>query len=258
MHPIPDTYLQTAIECADRARTITQHWFRANMEVVSKQDKSPVTIADEETERAIRDIILGNHPDHSFIGEETGKQMNDEDWQWIIDPIDGTKSFATGSPTFGTLIALLREGVPILGIIDHAILDERWIGVINKPTTHNGKECVTRNTRTLDKASIYATTLDMFNDHAFTQYNRLSKQCQFRVFGGDCYVYGLLSAGLTDIVCEADLKPYDYLALSTVVEGSGGVITDWQGDPLTLNSNDQVLACANESLHQAALAILNP
>ncbi|NKB76644.1 MAG: histidinol phosphate phosphatase [Gammaproteobacteria bacterium] len=256
MHPISDAYLQTAIQCADQARKVTQHWFRASIEITSKQDKSPVTIADEETENVIKSIILNNHPNHSFIGEETGSEMNDEQWQWIIDPIDGTKSFATGSPTFGTLISLLRDGIPVLGVIDHGMLDERWIGVTGKPTTHNGKICRTRSTPTLDKASIYATTLDMFNESTFAQYDRLSKQCQFRVFGGDCYVYGLLSSGLTDIVCEADLKPYDYMALSTVVEGAGGIITDWEGKPLTLASKDKVLACGNKSLHQAALDIL--
>ena len=256
MLPIPDSYLQTAIQCADHARTITAHWFRADMKIISKHDQSPVTIADKETENAIKAIILNNHPTHSFLGEETENEINDQQWQWIVDPIDGTKSFATGSPTFGTLIALLRDGLPVLGVIDHAILDERWVGVIGKPTTHNGKPCSTRGTTRLEDASIYATTIDMFNHDDFVRYDRLSKQCQFRVFGGDCYLYGLLSLGLTDIVCEADLKPYDYLALANVVEGAGGVITDWEGSPLTLDSNDKVLACANKSLHQAALDIL--
>ena len=254
---LAQAFLDTAILAADKAREITRHWFRADLEIVSKSDQSPVTIADEQTEIALKSIILERHPDHSFLGEETGSEIGDSEWQWIIDPIDGTKSFATGNPTFGTLVALLQGGTPVLGIIDHSILDERWVGRTGQPTTHNGVVCTTRSTGGLAEASIYATTLDMFDDAAFEKYNRLSKQCQFRIFGGDCYAYGLLARGLTDLVCEDDLKPYDYLALSTVVTGAGGVITDWQGQPLTLNSGDQVLASANPSLHQAALDLLN-
>jgi len=257
MAALPQAYLETAILAADKAREITRHWFRADLDVVSKSDKSPVTIADEQTEVALKSVILDRHPSHSFLGEETGSEINDSEWQWIIDPIDGTKSFATGNPTFGTLVALLQGGTPVLGIIDHSILDERWIGIIDQATTHNGVICSTRPTTNLADASIYATTLDMFDDDAFAKYNRLSKHCQFRIFGGDCYAYGLLSRGLTDLVCEADLKPYDYLALSTVVTGAGGVITDWQGHPLTLGSGDQVLASGNMALHQAALDIVN-
>jgi len=251
-------FLDTAHLAADQARDITRAWFRSDMSVQNKKDRSPVTIADEWTEQVIRDIILKRHPDHGFFGEETGSHHSDTNWQWVIDPIDGTKSFATGMPTFGTLIALLYQGTPVLGIIDHCILDERWVGVHGLPTTHNGLPCHTRTTRKLEDAAVYTTTMDMFDDRTAIQASRLTGVCKFRVFGGDCYGYGLIASGFNDLMCEADLKPYDFLALVPVITGAGGVISDWRGNPLTMNSEGDVLASANPDLHNAALKRLNP
>lgn len=257
MFSLPEDYLTTALDAVDTARKITARYFRTPLEIDDKVDRTPVTIADRETEQAMRALIIGKHPDHGFFGEESGDQTANQQWQWIIDPIDGTKSFATGKPTFGTLIALLYDGLPVLGIIDHCALKERWIGIHGRPTTHNGAKCATSAVHNLFQASIYATTLDMFDHNSFAQYSKLSEACRFRAFGGDCYSYGLLSSGYTDLVCEADLKPYDYLALVPVVEGAGGIITDWKGDALSLHSGDQVLAAANRTLHRAAIERLN-
>ena len=181
----------------------------------------------------------------------------DSEWQWVIDPIDGTKSFATGMPTFGTLVSLLYRGEPVLGLIDHAVLEERWIGIRGRQTTHNGKTCRVRDTQQVKDAAVYTTTADMFDQHSGPQAEKLTSQCKFRVFGGDCYSYGLVASGYNDIVCEADLKPYDYFALIPVVEGAGGKVTDWQGRPLTLDSPGQVLASCSESLHIKAIELLN-
>ena len=256
MTPALDNYLETALAAADLARHITGRYFRTHLEVDNKADLSPVTIADRETEAAMRDLILDRHPDHGIFGEEGGNQTRGQRFRWILDPIDGTKSFATGRATFGTLIALLDEETPLLGIIDQGILDERWIGVHGRGTTFNGRACRTREERTLSRCSIYATTLDMFDEETLPRHRRLAESCQFRIWGGDCYSYGLLAAGFTDLVCEADLFPYDYLALVPVVEGAGGIITDWDGNRLTLESGDQVLASANRALHETALAML--
>ncbi len=249
-------FLQTAVSAADVARLVTRKWFRSQFQVQSKQDKTPVTIADEETEHAIRAVVQEQHPEHGFFGEETGKIGSDKEYLWVIDPIDGTKCFATGMPTFGTLISLLQNGKPILGVIDHAMLDDRWIGIKGKPTTHNGTQCVTRKTSSLDQATCYTTTTDMFNEHNGKLADQLTRSCQFRVFGGDCLGYGLLASGFNDLVCEADLKPYDYFALTPVIEGAGGMITDWQGNPLTLDSDGDVLAAANSKLHSLAIQTL--
>lgn len=257
MSALPEEYLTTAIEAVEIARSLTRKYFRTPLDIDDKLDQTPVTIADRETEQAMRSLILGRHPDHGFFGEESGDQTSDQEWRWIIDPIDGTKSFATGKPTFGTLVALLHGETPVLGIIDHGALNERWMGIHKRPTTYNGRPCRASKITQLSQASIYSTTLDMFDDNSFARYSSLSKACRFRAFGGDCYSYGLLSSGFTELVCEADLKPYDYLALVPVVEGAGGIITDWQGGPLTLESGDQVIAAANDKLHQAALKHLN-
>ena len=250
-------HLKTAIAAANAARQITTKHFRANLDITNKRDQTPVTIADQETEQRLKDLILKRHPSHSFLGEETGATDNDEEWRWVIDPIDGTKSFATGNPTFGTLIALLHQDRPIIGIIDHPALDERWVGVQGHPTTHNNTPCATSKVQHLADASLYTTTLDFFDDASLARFNRLSAAFQFRVFGGDCYGYGLLSRGFTEAVCEARMNPHDYMALIPVVEGAGGVITDWHGEPLTLRSNGEVLAVANRELHRAALAELD-
>ena len=257
MFSLPEEYLTTAINAVDTARGITAKYFRTRLDIDNKGDQTPVTVADREAEQAIHDLILKNHPDHGFFGEEGGNQTNNQQWCWIIDPIDGTKSFATGKPTFGTLLALLCDETPVLGIIDHGALDERWIGIRNQPTTYNGETCESSDVRDLSLASIYTTTLDMFEPGSFAKYSKLSEACRFRAFGGDCYSYGLLSSGFTELVCEADLKPYDYLALVPVVEGAGGIISDWNGNALSLNSGDQVLATANSTLHQAAIDLLN-
>jgi len=289
-----DSFLATATAAADAARAVTTRHFRAEFAVESKCDNSPVTVADFEAERCIKEIILNRHPRHSFLGEETGAAggidgdgnidtvdgdagatvAGDSDtvdittvntatvdggveWRWVIDPIDGTKAFATGNPTFGTLIALLHHGRPLIGVIDHAGLDARLVGVDGRVTTCNGAPCATSVATHLKDASLYATSIDLFAGADLTAFNRLSAACRFRVFGGDCHCYTLLARGFTDLVCEARLKPHDFLALSPIIKGAGGVITDWQGAPLTLHSTGRVLAAANQQLHQAALTELN-
>ena len=269
----PDEFVHTALAAADAARRVTREYFRAGLAVTSKEDRSPVTAADHQTEHCIRELILARHPAHGFLGEETGAAGNAHrgEWCWVIDPIDGTKSFATGNPTFGTLIALLHRDRPVLGIIDHAALNERWIGINGQQTTHNGAPCTTSTARRLADGTLYATTPDMFGADTLERFNHLSGAFRFRVFGGDCYCYGLLASGFTEAVCETQMNPHDYLALVPVIEGAGGIITDWRGERLTLASgrqapasdgqapasDGQVLATANDALHQAALARLN-
>jgi len=254
---ITNKHLEVAIQAADAAREITLKYFRQPLEIVQKSDSSPVTIADQETEKLIREILGDAFPEHGFYGEETGQTNIDQDWTWVVDPIDGTASFSTGKPTFGTLIALCHQGIPQLGIIDHAALDERWVGIRGEQTTYNGQVVKTNTQKTtLAEVAVYATTPDMFDEKTLPRYQALAEQCKFKVFGADCMAYGLLASGFTELVIEADLKPYDFMALVCVVEGAGGVISDWQGKPITLDTNDQILASANSDLHQAALSIV--
>ena len=225
--------------------------------VDTKPDQSPVTVADREAEAAIRDLIARHHPEHGVYGEEYGRSGLDAEHVWVIDPIDGTKSFITGRPLFGTLIALLHRGRPVLGLIDQAILRERWLGVAGRPTTHNGTIIRTRACPALAQATLCSTSPYLFAEgHERDAFERLARAVKLPLFGGDCYAYGLLAMGFADLVLEADLEPYDYMAIVPVIEGAGGRLTDWQGQPLGLGSDGRVLAAGDERAHAQALAIV--
>jgi inositol-phosphate phosphatase / L-galactose 1-phosphate phosphatase / histidinol-phosphatase len=245
-----------AATLADLAAPVALRYFRQKLEVESKADASPVTIADREIELAIRQRIGERFPDHGLFGEEHGLDRAEAASLWVIDPIDGTKSFITGMPTFGTLIAYLEGGVPKAGIIDHCALRERWVGREGAATTWNGQPCRTSGKTGLSESILYATTPDIFSGSDRDAFEAVSRQVALRRFGGDCYAYGLLASGHVDLVIEADLQPYDYLALVSVIQGAGGVITDWSGEPLGLKSDGRVVAAATPALHAQALRAL--
>lgn len=249
--------IETAGLLAEAARTSTMDWFRKPVEVDSKSDATPVTQADRDTELRLKQIISERHPGHSVVGEEYGLTGGDEPWQWIIDPIDGTKCFATGEPTFGCLIALTRDNKPVLGIIEMPALQERWVGITGLPTVLNGRPCRACGATVLADASVQASTPDMFNEHTRPAFDHLCANTRFRNFGTDCYGYALVASGYADIVMEADLKAYDYMAVIPVIEGAGGVISDWEGNALSTTSGGNVLACANPKLHEQALRVIN-
>ncbi|MGH8432816.1 MAG: histidinol-phosphatase [Solimonas sp.] len=242
---------------ADAAAPIALRYFRTPLAVATKVDMSPVTEADQEIEACIRRRIRERFPEHGLLGEEHGREPGSSDLTWVIDPIDGTKSFITGMPTFGTLIALLEGETPVLGIIDHPVLRERWVGVSSAPSRYNGQPCRTRGCTRLSDAALYATTPDMFEGPARVAFERVSASARLRRFGGDCYAYALLASGFVDAVIEAQLKPYDYMALIPVIEGAGGVMTDWSGKRLGLESDGRVIAAATASLHREILDRLN-
>ncbi len=257
MSSVDSSTLAAAIEIADLARSISLKYFRQPLDIAQKADSSPVTIADQQTEDLIRAEISRRFPDHGFYGEESGQTATDAKWVWVVDPIDGTTSFSTGKPTFGTLIALLYEGAPVLGIVDLPALDDRWVGVKGRPTLYNGVEVRTNADATdVASCSAYTTTTKMFDSDALKRYQSLEKSCKFSVFGADCLGYGLLASGFTEIVVEDSLEPYDYMSLVPVVEGAGGCISDWEGQPLVLGSGKQVVATANVELHQKVLKAL--
>ena len=242
---------------ADTARKYTMRYFRQPLSVAHKSDESPVTIADQDTERALRSMIAERYPEHGIFGEEFGKELSGQSLVWVIDPIDGTKSFISGVPTFGTLIAFFNETQAVLGIIDMPALNERWLGISGEPTTFNQQACRTRTTLALPEATLFATAPEMFQGDDWRKFDTLSRQVRLRRFGGDCHAYGLLAAGFIDLVVESCLKPFDYGALINVVQGAGGIITDWHGRPLDLQSDGRVIAAANRELHRQALQILS-
>jgi inositol-phosphate phosphatase / L-galactose 1-phosphate phosphatase / histidinol-phosphatase len=229
------------------AAAILPHW-RTPVFVDMKSDKSPVTIADREAEAAMRRIIAAERPDHGMIGEEYGAERESASHVWVFDPIDGTKAFMTGKPTFGTLIALLEDGVPVLGIIDQPIVGDRWVGAAGHPTLLNGKPAMPRPCDDLSRAVITTTAPDLFTPNAYQSFRAIADTCAIRVYGGDCTNYGLLASGYVDVVVETGLKLHDFAALVPVVTGAGGHMVDWNGQPLRQGSDGTILAVGDSGL----------
>ena len=246
-------FIELATKLADEAGDIISPYFRSGINVDHKNDESPVTIADRTVEKRLREIIEATRPDDGIIGEEFGTKDSQNQYEWVLDPIDGTKSFIAGRPTFGTLIALCENGVPILGIIDQPISQERWIGVKNQQTTFNGKPIKTKSCSDLNLARLSSTSPRMMPD----LWQKLSNATDFIVWGGDCYSYGLLASGFIDAVIEKELSTYDYAALPPIIEGAGGHMCDWDGNSLTTKSDGRVLALGDISLKEETLDILN-
>jgi inositol-phosphate phosphatase / L-galactose 1-phosphate phosphatase / histidinol-phosphatase len=242
---------------ADRAGEVQRRYFRTPVAVDTKPDDSPVTVADREAEAAMRELIAAAYPGHGILGEEHGRERLDAEFVWVLDPIDGTKSFITGRPLFGTLVALAHRGRPVLGLIDQTILQERWVGVAGEASAWNGRPIRVRACPRLDDAVLFATSPVMFRgageSDAFT---RLQARVRLPMFGGDCYAYGLLAMGFADLVVEAGLEPYDFMALAPVIEGAGGLVTDWRGRALELGSSGQVIAAGDRQAHAAARDLL--
>lgn len=256
MLPPSEEYLAFASTLCDKARTITGKYFRQLIDVKDKNDNTPVTVADQETEMILRKMITSAYPEHAIIGEEYGNSGKSA-LQWVIDPIDGTRSFISGFPIYCTLIALLYQDEVLLSIIDMPQLNERFTAAHDKNTNLNGKPIHTSKQTNLKKATVFSTDPGMFTPEQFAQRQALTRLCKLERWSGDGYLYAMLAAGWIDLVIEADLKPYDFLPLQRIVEQAGGVISDWQGKPLTRHSNGEVLACANRILQEQALAQLN-
>ena len=250
---IPQDIIDFAVSLADAARPITRRYYRSPVDVDTKADATPVTIADREAEAAMRALINRERPGDGIIGEEHGREREGADWVWVLDPIDGTKSFIAGRPIFGTLIALLWEGMPVVGIIDQPITGDRWIGVKGQMTWFNNAPARTRACPALSQALLATTSPEMFSEQERRVFEAFRDGARTTLYGGDCINYGLLASGFLDLVIEADLKLYDYAALVPVVQGAGGIMTDWSGKPLGHDSDGRVLACGDPRLLDAIL-----
>ncbi|MDN7846955.1 histidinol-phosphatase [Burkholderia multivorans] len=237
----------------NETRNLSCDFFRKSLTVDSKADDSPVTIADRAIETLVCERLTATFPDHGIYGEELGSRDRHAEYVWVIDPIDGTRSFISGFPTWGTLLALTHLGRPVLGAIDIPVLKERWIGVAMPNFSKTTPACRTSTCTRLALANLFATSPDMFTDKERDIFDQLSRAARFRRFGGDCYSYAMLAAGRLDAVVEAGLSPYDYLALVPVIQGAGGIITDWSGQPLSISSDGRVVAAATAELHRELL-----
>ena len=204
----------------------------------------------------MRSLIASRFPDHGIIGEEFGREREDAEFVWVLDPIDGTKSFISGVPLFGSLIALARHGRPVLGIIDQPISRERWIGAIGRPTTLNSRPIRCRPCPDIEAATLFATSPDMFRGDDAASFARVARAAKLVRYGADCYAYGLVAHGFVDCVIEASLKPYDFSVMGPIIEGAGGIATDWRGARLGLDSDGRVLIAGDPRTHRQALALL--
>ncbi|MFA6303760.1 MAG: inositol monophosphatase family protein [Legionella sp.] len=249
--------LQFVESLLNKTETIINSYYR-NFETIDfKQDESPVTIADKEVEMELRRLIKAQYPHHSIQGEEFGIENNGDEYQWIIDPIDGTASFMIGRPIFGTLLALKHKDEVLLGCINQAITKERWLGVKGLGTRFNGNKVRVRNCFELNKAVLCTTGPNYYNAPKLLAFNEVAKQAKWTVYGGDCYNFGLLTMGFVDVVIEAGLKQHDFFPLKVLVEEAGGVITDWSGASITSQTTGDIVASGSREVHEEVLKILS-
>jgi inositol-phosphate phosphatase/L-galactose 1-phosphate phosphatase/histidinol-phosphatase len=251
-----DDDLALAARLADAAGAAIRPYFRARYVVEIKPDASPVTEADRAAEAAIRAILEVERPGDGIIGEEYGVTREGASRRWVLDPIDGTRSFITGRPIFGTLIALIEGETPVLGVIDQPIAGERWIGARGRPTLFNGVPVQTRHCAALAQAHLGTTSPYLFDAATRPGFEAVAAVARNLVLGGDCYSYGLVALGQLDLVIESGLKLYDFAALVPVVEGAGGRMCDWRGEPLSASSDGRVIAAGCPELIPAVLELL--
>ena len=250
-------YLNFANKLADEASETSMKYFRTKLDIDNKNDKSPVTIADKNTELKIRSLIENEYPSHGILGEEFNSVNPNAEFIWVIDPIDGTRSYIAGHKDFGNLISLTHNKDPIIGIINCPAHNERWVGVKNQISTLNNKRIRTSKVSKIKDAYLFTSGLYFDEPNLRSAVEKINNQVRYFRYGGDCYMYGMLASGLIDIVIEDTLKTHDYMALVNVIEGAGGKITDKFGEPISTESQGSVIASANEELHSEIISHTN-
>jgi myo-inositol-1(or 4)-monophosphatase len=248
---------------ADAAGAVIRPYFRLPLDIVDKGAAKgsifdPVTAADREAERAIRAIIDRERPEDGILGEEFGEKPGTSGRRWVLDPVDGTRAFINGRHEWGSLIALEEEGRPVLGIIDQPVLGERFAGVNGTAALHARSE--TRPLKVRECASLSDAILCCTHPYAYFEaderaaFRRVSSAVKMSRFGGDCYIFGLLAMGFCDVIVESHFHRWDVAALIPVVEGAGGIITDWKGgDP---SAGGQCVASGDARVHGEVLKLL--
>ncbi|MFN3293414.1 MAG: inositol monophosphatase family protein [Gemmobacter sp.] len=221
-----------------------------------KPDRSFVTALDRDIEAALAARIADRFPDHGILGEEGATVNPGAEWLWVLDPVDGTGAWVAGVPVHGTLIALLREGRPVLGVIDMHRTRDRSIGVQGQPTTHNGVPCRTRAGTAMAQAILSVSSPDFFGPRDMPALDALRAATGWRVWGASCLAYGRLASGGTDLALDAGLDLWDWAPFAPIIAGAGGRVTDWEGRPLRLGSGRRVLAAGDAVLHDAARRII--
>ncbi|GAA6150226.1 inositol monophosphatase family protein [Pseudooceanicola nitratireducens] len=249
--------LQAALDLTSGPAKISAQAFSSPPDVDLKEDESPVTRADRETELAIRKALEDNFPEYGIFGEEFGTHGLDRDRIWVIDPIDGTKSFITGVPLFGLLLALVADGQTQLGVVRLPGIDTVYSGLRGQGATKNGSAIKVSTCTDLSQATLFINEAEKIYAADSALFGRLCKLGRLRRMSYDCQPHALVAEGRIDAVIDYDLKPYDYLPVAAVVEAAGGVMTDWHGNPLDFDSDGRVVSAATPELHKELLAALN-
>jgi len=249
----------------DRLATVSGEsilpFFRTSLSIDNKKagDFDPVTEADRTAEAVMRRLIKQSFPQHGIVGEEFGTEREDADYVWVLDPIDGTKSFISGFPTWGTLIALMHKGTPVYGMMHQPYIGERFSGD-NGSTRYQGangstRKLAVRRCEQIEKATLFTTSPLLMNEADRATFQGVEKHVRLTRYGGDCYSYCMLAAGHLDLVIETELKPYDIAALIPIVTGAGGIVTTWEGKPA--QSGGKIIAAGDPRVHEAAMKLLN-
>jgi histidinol phosphatase-like enzyme (inositol monophosphatase family) len=252
-----DEHVDFAVQLADASRKVMVERLARPPDIEIKPDSSYVTDTDKAIERELRALIAKAYPGHGILGEEYGPENTEAEHVWALDPIDGTAAWVAGLPVFGTLIALLHRGTPVVGIIDHLVTNDRWIGAAGRPSTRNGAVIHTRQCASLGRAMLSASNPDFFNAEEKPRFERLRAATQWRIYGGSCFSYGLLASGRIDIAIDTGLSIHDYAPYVPILAGAGGVITDWSGAPVTVDTGRQILAAGDPARHAEALKLIN-
>lgn len=250
------TLLDAAVAITEEASEVCMAHFRSELAVELKGDASPVTAADKATELAIRNALNTQFPDDSLFGEEFGLSGSGDTF-WIIDPIDGTRSFITGLPLFGMLLGRVSEGVPQLGVIRMPALNEVYYGAPGFGAAFNGTPIQTSTCTSLDQARAFINEGDALAQNEPEVFHRLVQAGGQRRLSADCYPHALVACGHADVVVDYGLFPYDFLPVSAVVLAAGGVMTDWQGQALDMQSDGRVITAATPQLHAQMLDLIN-
>ncbi len=251
---------EVAHALADAARVATLSYFRTDLTADNKDvDRfDPVTVADRLSEARMREILAERRPDDGILGEEMAPKSGTTGLTWVLDPIDGTRSYLAGTPTWGVLISVADAGGPIYGLIDQPYIGERFeggFGLSQMTGPHWTRALGTRGPRPLADCLLMSTFPEVGTPDEGAAFRRLVPKCRMTRYGTDCYAYALIAAGQIDLVVEAGLQPYDVQAPMAVIEAAGGLVTDWQGNRNP--QGGQVLAAANAQVHAAAMAVLN-
>ena len=258
---VDDRLIQFAHRLADASGAVIRPFFRQRIEVAHKPGKylfDPVTEADQGAERAIRAIIERDRPDDAILGEEYGARPGTSGWRWVLDPVDGTRAFITGRHEWGSLIALEKDEVPVLGILDQPVLGERFIGVNGRSELHQGGRVTPLQVRAcagLQEAVLCATDPSAYmTPEQVAAFERVKAKARLTRYHGDCYIFAMLAMGFIDVIVEGAFRRWDIAAIVPLVEGAGGIVSNWQGAPW--RDGEPVLACGDRRLHEETVTLL--